>query len=212
MDSETLYPFLYEKVVRSTVFLKHFVTNPLIEIGDYTYYDDFSNHPEAFQHNNVHYFWRSKLIIGKFCQIAMGTRFIGNEANHPMDGFSTYPFFTFAYKIDEYIDSGTKKGDTIIGNDVWLGTNSVIMPGVTIGNGAIIGAYSIVTKDVEPYTIVGGNPAKIIRKRFDIETVKILEKIKWWDWPIEKILKYQNAILGKDLKALEKAHNTTAHS
>ena len=185
-NPNTLYPI---KGVTRTVYLKNIITNPQINVGDYTYYDD----PEDV-HNfekNVLYlfdFIGDKLIIGKFCQIATGVRFIMNGANHAMNGFSTYPFKVFggewASKDPMEVVS---KGDTIIGNDVWIGNGATIMQGIKIGDGAIIGTNSLVTKDVEPYTLVGGNPAKEIRKRFDDETIRVLLALKWWDWDTQKI-------------------------
>jgi len=185
-DPNTLYPI---KGVTRTVYLKNIIKNPQIIVGDYTYYDD----PEDVYNfeKNVLYlfdFMADKLIIGKFCQIATGVRFIMNGSNHAMGGFSTYPFKVFgeewAIKDPMQVIS---KGDTIIGNDVLIGNNATIMQGIKLGDGAIIGTNSLVTKNVEPYTIVGGNPAKEIRKRFDPETIDFLLTLKWWDWDVEKI-------------------------
>ena len=170
-------------------FLKNIIKNPNIIVGDYTYYDD----PEDV-HNfekNILYlfdFMGDKLIIGKFCQIATGVRFIMNGSNHAMNGFSTYPFKVFGGEWAEKDPMQVvSKGDTVVGNDVWIGNSVTIMQGVKIGDGAIIGTNSLVTKDVEPYTIVGGNPAKEIRKRFDEETIQLLLALKWWDWDVQKI-------------------------
>lgn len=184
-NPDTLYPI--EGFTR-TVYLKNIITNPQIIVGDYTYYDD----PEDVYNfeKNVLYlfdFMGDKLIIGKFCQIATGTRFIMNGSNHAMNGFSTYPFKVFGGKWSKASLEVQSKGDTIIGNDVWIGNDATIMPGIKIGDGAIIGTNSLVTKDVEPYTIVGGNPAKGIRKRFDEETIGLLLAIKWWEWDVQKI-------------------------
>lgn len=184
-DPNILYPI--EGVTR-TCYLKNIITNPQIIVGDYTYYDD----PEDIYNfeKNVLYlfeFIQDKLIIGKFCQIATGVRFIMNGANHAMDGFSTYPFKVFGKSWADAPLKVVSKGDTVIGNDVWIGNNVTIMQGVKIGDGAIIGTNSLVTKDVEPYTIVGGNPASVIRRRFDDVTIEKLLQIKWWDWPVEKI-------------------------
>lgn len=196
-----------DKLSSSVVYLKNVVKNPNIEIGDYTYYDG-RGRSEGFEQENVVFALSSKLTIGKFCQIGFGTRFILSDANHQMDGFSTYPFFIFGLHSEGYQDWAnynvnlTDKGDTRIGNDVWFGQEATVMPGVTIGDGAIIGARALVTKDVPPYSIVGGNPAKIIRKRFDDETIAKLQEIKWWDWPEEKITKSIPAIVGGDLHAL----------
>ena len=185
-NSNTFYPI--EGVTR-TVYLKNIITNPQIIVGDYTYYDD----PEDVYNfeKNVLYlfeFMGDQLIIGKFCQIATGVRFIMNGSNHAMNAFSTYPFKVFgAAWAEKDRMQVVSKGDTVIGNDVWIGNGATIMQGVKIGDGAIIGTNSLVTKDVEPYTIVGGNPAKEIRKRFDEETIRLLLAVKWWDWDVQKI-------------------------
>lgn len=208
VNPSTLYPIpyptaaTYPKPAKELVFLKHFVHNPNIIVGDYTYYDD-PHSPEKFEYNNVRGGYFSKLTIGKFCQIAMDTTFILSDMNHHMDGFSTYPFFLFdPWKQYEEV---VIKGDTIVGNDVWFGTNAVIMPGVKIGHGAIIGAYAVVTKDVAPYTIVAGNPAKLIRKRFSNEIVADLLTIQWWDWEYDKITKNIRSIVGADIAQLKSA-------
>ncbi len=205
IDSNKIYPVDIDK---SIVYLKNVVKNSNIEIGDYTFYHD-ANNPLDFEKNNVlyqYYYNQDKLKIGKFCSIAMGAKFIFNGANHTLKSFSTYPFPLF---VDEtqYPPSITEawdnKGDIVIGNDVWLGYDSIIMAGVTIGDGAIIGTRALVTKDVEPYTIVGGIPAKPIRKRFDDETIKLLQKIQWWDWDIEKIEKNLDIIKSMDTTKLK---------
>lgn len=171
-------------------FLKNVVKNPNIIIGDYTYYDDFET-VENFE-KNVKYlfdFTGDKLIIGKFCMIASDVIFIMNGANHLSEAISTYPFAIFGEDWSEAM-AGKKyptKGNTIIGNDVWIGYGATIMPGIHIGDGAIIATKSVVTKNVAPYSIVGGNPAKEIRKRFSEEEIKELLDIRWWDWSIEKI-------------------------
>lgn len=191
---------------RNTCFLKNIIKNPQIIVGDYTYYDDQYGDIYNFE-RNVQYlydFVGDKLIIGKFCQIASDTRFIMNGANHEMDGISTYPFDVFRF-MDETQPKPNwpYKGDTIIGNDVWFGNAVTVMPGVKIGNGAIIGANSLVTKDVEAYSIVGGNPAKLIRKRFDDETIDFLEKLAWWDWSVDKITQNLASIIKGDFVALK---------
>ncbi|QFZ55749.1 CatB-related O-acetyltransferase [Oceanihabitans sp. IOP_32] len=173
-------------------FLKNVVKNPNISVGDYTYYDDFEN-VENFE-KNVKYlfdFVDDKLIIGKFCMIASDVKFIMNGANHLTDALSTYPFAIFGKGWERAMDgkSYPNKGDINIGNDVWIGYNATIMAGITIGDGAIIATNSTIVKDVEPYSIVGGNPAKEIKKRFDNSTIKKLLEIKWWNWDIEKITK-----------------------
>ena len=171
-------------------FLKNVVKNPNIVVGDYTYYDDFEN-VENFE-KNVKYlfdFSGDKLIIGKFCMIASDVKFIMNGANHLTDALSAYPFAIFGNGWEHAMDRKTypHKGDLISGNDVWIGYNATIMAGVTIGDGAIIGANSTVVKNVEPYTVVGGNPAQQIKKRFSEEVIQKLLALKWWDWDIEKI-------------------------
>lgn len=177
-----------------TVYLKSVVTRPTIEVGDFTIYNDFVNDPRDFEKNNVLYHYpinNDRLIIGKFCSIACGAKFIFNCANHSLKSLSTYTFPLFFEEWDlpksEVASAWDNKGDIVIGNDVWIGYDAVIMAGVTIGDGAIIGTRAVVTKDVEPYTIVGGVPAKEIRKRFVPKVIKKLMEIQWWDWPIEKI-------------------------
>lgn len=184
-----------------TIYLKNVITNPNISVGDYTMYNDFVNDPTLFEKNNVLYHYpinHDKLIIGKFCSIACGARFLFNSANHSMNSLSTYPFPLFFeewnLKREDITSSWDNKGDIIIGNDVWIGYEAVILAGVTIGDGAIIGTRAVVTKDVPSYTIVGGIPAKPIRKRFNNETISALLKIKWWDWSKEKISENINAI------------------
>ncbi|MDF2964943.1 MAG: hypothetical protein K0Q51_331 [Rickettsiaceae bacterium] len=201
-DPNILYPI--EGVTR-TVFLKNIIKSPQIIVGDYTYYDD----PEDIYNfeKNVLYlfeFMHDKLIIGKFCQIATGVRFIMNGANHAMDGISTYPFKVMGKDWKEADMNVVSKGDTIIGNDVWIGNSATIMQGVKVGHGAIIGTNSLVTKEVEPYTIVGGNPAKVIRKRFDEETIEFLLKTAWWNCPVEKITNNLKAITTGDIEALKR--------
>ncbi|WP_010300176.1 CatB-related O-acetyltransferase [Candidatus Odyssella thessalonicensis] len=201
---DTVYPI---NGLKRTCFLKNIVTNPQIIVGDYTYYDD----PEDVHnfHKNVLYlfdFIQDKLIIGKFCQIAAGVRFVMNGASHAMEGVSTYPFKIFGGAwVNAPLDA-PHKGNTIIGNDVWIGNSATFMPGVKIGDGAIIGTNALVTKDVEPYTIVGGNPARPIRPRFDPATIEFLLELKWWDWPIEKISQHINALATGDLELLRKVH------
>ena len=186
-------------------FLKNIVQNPQIIVGDYTYYDDFET-VENFE-KNVKYlfdFTGDKLIIGKFCMIASDVTFIMNGANHLQDAISTYPFAIFGADWSDAMEGKAypKKADTVIGNDVWIGYGATIMPGVHIGDGAIIATKSVVTKDVAPYTIVGGNPAKEIRKRFSEEKIEKLLEIKWWDWPVEKITEYVQFLTGNDLSPL----------
>ena len=201
IDPNNKYPL---KNTTRLCFLKNIISNPNIIVGDYTYYDD----PEGVErfNDNVLYhfdFIGDKLIIGRFCQIAAGTRFIMNGANHSLEGFSTFPFKIFGNAWENIPLNSKSKGDTIVGNDVWIGYGAVIMPGIIIGDGAIIASRSIVTADVAPYTIVGGNPAKLIRQRFDDDIVKFLRELQWWNWSIEKISKYANAIALGDLAGLK---------
>lgn len=193
-------------------FIKNSVTCPNIIIGDYTYYDD-PEGAENFERNVLyHYpFIGDKLIIGKFCALARGVRFIMNGANHKTSGLSTFPFFIFGNGWESAAPEPGDlpyKGDTRVGNDVWMGYDCLIMPGVTIGNGAIISSRSVVVADVPAYSIVGGNPAKVIRQRFSDEVIAELENIAWWDWPPEKITQNLAAITSGDiarLKALQSA-------
>lgn len=192
-----------------TIFLKNFIHHPNIEIGDYTYLNDFKLPVEDVRQLLMPYMHAGapeKLIIGKFVQIADGVQIITSSANHQMDGFSTYPFAVFGEPwSSNYEVKWPNKGNTIIGNDVWIGHEALIMPAVSIGDGAIIASRSVVTKDVPPYAIVAGNPAKVIRRRFDDKTVADLLEIKWWDWPIEKINNKLAAIVGADIAELLKA-------
>lgn len=177
-----------------TVYLNAVIKDPQIEVGDYTIYNDFVANPLLFEKNNVLYHYpihREKLIIGKFCSIACGTKFLFNCANHTLKSLSTYtfPLFYEEWELEKsnITTAWDNKGDIVIGNDVWIGYEAVIMAGVHIGDGAIIAARAVVTKDVPPYTIVGGTPAKEIRKRFDTEMIHQLLKLKWWDWSTYKI-------------------------
>lgn len=204
-NPNTLHPI---KGVTRTVFLKNIIKSPQIIVGDYTYYDD----PEDIYNfeKNVLYlfeFMGDKLIIGKFCQIATGVRFIMNGSNHAMDGVSTYPFKVFGDAWSDASMNVVSKGDTVIGNDVWIGNSATIMQGVTIGDGAIIGTNSLVSKDVEPYTIVGGNPARVIRKRFDDETIDFLTNLRWWDWDVTMITRHLKAITDGSIEQLKQIHN-----
>ena len=194
---------------RETVYLKNVIDNPNIQIGDYTIYNDFVHDPREFLKNNVLYHYpinKDRLIIGKFCSIACGAKFLFNSANHRIASLSTYTFPLFfeewGLEKENVAQAWDQKGDIIIGNDVWIGYEAVILSGVTIGDGAVIGCRAVVAKDVPPYTIVGGVPAKPIRKRFDEETIKELQKIKWWDWPEEKIAGKIPAIQAGDLEEL----------
>lgn len=187
-------------------FIKNTVDNPNIIIGDYTYYYD-PEDSENFERNVLYHFpfIGDKLIIGKFCALARGVKFIMNGANHKISGISTYPFYIFGQGWENVMPAAEElpyKGDTEIGNDVWIGYEALFMPGVKIGHGAIISSRSVVTGDVPAYAIVGGNPAKVIRYRFDAETIAKLEDIAWWNWPVEKISRNLSLIVSGDIDAL----------
>jgi len=192
---------------KGTAFLKAIVDHPLIEVGDYSYYDD-SRGPEHFVARCVRYhfdFLGDRLIIGKFVAIAQAAQFVMNGANHPMDGFSTYPFQMFGVEGAPDVTSQPHRGDMVIGNDVWIGREAVVMPGVRIGDGAIIGTRAQVVKGVPPYAVVVGNPGRIVKLRFPEETVADLLAIRWWDWEADKIARNVAAIAGADIDALRHA-------
>lgn len=171
-------------------FLKNIIKNPNIVVGEYTYYDDFEDVSNFEKNVKYHFdFIGDKLIIGKFCMIASGATFIMNGGNHLTEATTAYPFAIFGDAWQDAMDGKNypTKGDTIIGNDVWIGHDVTIMPGVNIGDGAIIASKAVVTRDVKPYAIVGGNPAKLIRKRFEQGKIDQLLELKWWDWDIERI-------------------------
>jgi len=187
-------------------FIKNTVSNPLIRIGDYTYYDD-PDDSENFERNVLyHYpFIGDKLIIGKFCALAQGVKFIMNGANHKLSGISSFPFSIFGHGWEKVMPQPGElpyKGDTVVGNDVWIGYESVIMPGAKIGHGAIIASKSVVAGKVPPYSIFGGNPAQLLRKRFNAETIATLLHIAWWEWDIEKITRNLELIVSADVEKL----------
>ncbi|MBD8892297.1 CatB-related O-acetyltransferase [Roseibium litorale] len=205
-DPNARYPF---PGAAHTVFIKNVITGPNIEAGDYSYFHDFEE-ADRFQEKCVRYhfdFIGDRLIIGKFCAIASGVQFIMNGANHAMDGVSTYPFSIFQNGWEKGFDpasfSKAIRGDTIVGNDVWIGNGATILPGIRIGHGAIIGAKSVVATDVPDYAVVGGNPAKQIRSRFAPDEVKRLLELAWWDWPADKITRALPALRGGGIDALE---------
>ena len=207
MIPEKIYPRTGD---RQIVYLRSVVTNPDIEIGEYTIYNDFVNDPRDFEKNNVLYHYKinhDKLKIGKFCSIACGAKFLFNSANHTLGSLSTYtfPIFFEEWELDpkNVADAWDNKGDIVVGNDVWIGFEAIILSGVKIGAGAIIGARAVVTKDVEPYTIVGGVPARPIRKRFDDKTIEELLRIRWWDQDAEKIKENLPAIMSGDIKNIK---------
>ena len=207
MESNKIYPRTGDT---QTVYLKSVITRPNIEVGDFTIYNDFVNDPRDFEKDNVLYHYpinHDRLIIGKFCSIACGVKFIFNCANHTLKSLSTYTFPLFFEEWDlpksEVATAWDNKGDIVIGNDVWIGYDAVIMAGVTIVDGAIIATRAVVTKDVKPYSIVGGIPAKEIRKRFSSDIVARLQKLQWWNWDIDKIRNYISAIKAGDIDSLE---------
>ena len=192
-----------------TVYLNAVVKDPSIVVGDFTVYNDFRSDPRLFEKNNVLYHYpinHERLIIGKFCSIACGAKFLFNCANHTLRSLSTYtfPLFYDDWELDkkDVASAWDHKGDITIGNDVWIGYEAVVMAGVHIGDGAIIGARAVVTKDVAPYAIVGGVPAKEIRKRFSPEVIKRLQAWRWWDWPVGKIRESLPFLTSGDLEGL----------
>ena len=193
----------------STVYLQNVVTDPSISVGDYTIYDDFVHDPRDFQRNNVLYHYpinQERLVIGKFCSIACGAKFLFNSANHALNSLSTYPFPIFFEEwdlpVEDIPQAWDNYGDIVVGNDVWIGYEAVILAGLTIGDGAVIGARAVVTKDVPPYTIVGGVPAKPIRRRFSGSVIQRLLSLKWWDWPPQRIAANLSAIQSGDIEHL----------
>lgn len=203
-DKDQVFPLPH---YQRLCFLKNIITNPNIIVGDYTYYDDFEDVYNFEKNVKYHFdFIGDKLIIGKFCMIASDVKFIMNGANHLVDAVSTYPFAIFGEDWAGAMDNKTypHKGDIVIGNDVWIGYNATIMAGVQIGDGAIIATNATVTKDVPPYTIVGGNPAKEIKKRFSDEEIATLLELKWWDWDLEKITAHLGFLTDKNVGALLK--------
>ena len=188
------------------------MTDPSISVGDYTIYDDFVNDPRDFQRNNVLYHYpinRERLVIGKFCSIACGAKFLFNSANHTLRSLSTYIFPVlfeeWGLDVARIPEAWDNRGDIVIGNDVWIGYDAVVLAGVTVGDGAIIAARAVVTKDVPPYTIVGGVPARPIRRRFSDSEIDQLLELKWWDWPEEKIARSIGVIQSGDLEGLKRA-------
>ena len=210
MKPEKIYPRSSDQ---QTVYLKNVITNPSILVGDFTMYNDFVNDPCQFEKNNVLYHYpinHDKLVIGKFCSIACGAKFLFTSANHTQASLSTYPFPIFfeewGLDVQNITSAWDNKGDIVIGNDVWIGYEAVILSGVTIGDGAIIGTRAVVTKDVPPYTIVGGVPAKTIRKRFPDDDIAALQKMKWWDWPIEQIQAHISEIQTGKIEELKRKY------
>ena len=207
IPAETIYPRTGD---RQTVYLRAVVHGHNISVGDYTIYNDFVRDPVEFERNNVLYHYPvngDRLVIGKYCSIACGAKFLLNSANHTLRSLSTYPFPIFyeawGTPVSEVSSAWDNRGDIVIGNDVWIGYEAVILSGVHIGDGAIIGARAVVTRDVEPYTIMGGVPARPIRKRYDEDTIQRLLALRWWDFPPEQMRKCLDALEQGDLQALE---------
>ncbi|MEK5173919.1 Vat family streptogramin A O-acetyltransferase [Heyndrickxia sp. FSL W8-0496] len=204
-DPNAIYP---NKAIKSICFIKNVITRPNIIVSDYTYYDDMNGAEKFEEHVTHHYeFIGDKLFIGKFCAIAKGIEFIMNGANHRMCSVTTYPFNIMGNGWEKSTPSLSDlplKGDTVIGNDVWIGQNVTVMPGVHIGDGAIIAANSVVSKDIPPYHIAGGNPCIFIKKRFDDELIDYLLTIKWWDWPACKIFDNLDTLCSGDLSKIKK--------
>ena len=207
MNQTEIYPRSGDN---QTVYLKSVITHQNIEVGDFTIYNDFVNDPRDFEKNNVLYHYpinHDRLIIGKFCSIACGAKFIFNCAYHTLKSLSTYTFPLFFEEWDlpksDVVSAWDNKGDIVIGNDVWIGYDAIIMAGVTIGDGAIIGTRAVVTKDVEPYSIVGGVPAKEIRKRFSTDIIARLQELQWWNWDADIIRNSIKAIQDGDLGSLD---------
>lgn len=207
MNQTEIYPRSGDN---QTVYLKSVITHQNIEVGDFTIYNDFVNDPRDFEKNNVLYHYpinHDRLIIGKFCSIACGAKFIFNCANHTLKSLSTYTFPLFFEEWDlpksDVVSAWDNKGDIVIGNDVWIGYDAIIMAGVTIGDGAIIGTRAVVTKDVEPYSIIGGVPAKEIRKRFSTDIIARLQELQWWNWDADIIRNSIKAIQDGDLGSLD---------
>jgi virginiamycin A acetyltransferase len=206
-DKHALYP---NESIKTVCYIKNLPSRPNVVIGDYTYYSDNHDSPENFyDHIQYHYaFMGDRLIIGKFCAIAEGITFIMNGSNHRMDGFTTYPFSIFRNgweTVTPSLDQLPFKGDTVIGNDVWIGQNVTVMPGIKIGDGAVIAANSTVTRNVDPYVISGGNPANFIKKRFDDKMIELLLKLQWWNWDERKIFDHLEELVSvNDIAILKK--------
>ncbi len=205
--SEKIYPRTQDA---QTVYLKNVITDPRIKIGEYTMYNDFVNDPRDFEKNNVLYHYPindDKLKIGKYCSIACGAKFLFTSANHTLSSLSTYPFPIFFEEWElaaaNVADAWDNRGDIVLGNDVWIGYEAVILSGVTIGDGAVVGARAVVTKDVPPYTIVGGVPAKLIKKRFSDDIIAKLSEIRWWDRPEDWIKNNLGAIQTGEISKLK---------
>ena len=204
-DKKAIHP---NPNIPSLCFIKNIIKNPNIIVGDYTYYDDYETNGEDFEKHVTHFypFIGDKLIIGKFVSIAKGIKFIMNGANHRINGITTYPFNILGSgweKVTPKLEDLPLKGDTVIGNDVWIGENVTILPGVHIGDGSIIGANSVVGKNIEPYSICVGNPVRVIKKRFDEETINKLLSLQWWNWDEDRIFNNLEALVNGDLNNIK---------
>jgi virginiamycin A acetyltransferase len=205
-DPDRIYPRTDDKTI---CYLKNVVKSPNITVGDFTIYHDFRD-PTTFERESVLYHYpinKDKLIIGKFCSIACGAKFIMNGANHKLASFNNYPFPIFSEEWESHqmaSEAWDNNGDIIIGNDVWIGFEALVLAGVRIGDGAIIAARSVVNGDVPPFSIVGGVPARIIRNRFSDQVIELLQDIKWWDWDMQKIKESIPALCSGDISLLEK--------
>ena len=207
-EADKIYPRTGDT---QTVYLKNVIGGAGIEVGDYTIYNDFVNDPRDFEKNNVLYHYpinRDRLVVGKFCSIACGARFLFNSANHTLASLSSYPFpllfEEWGLEKKNVADAWDNKGDIVVGNDVWIGYEAVILAGVRIGDGAVIGSRAVVTRDIPPYTIVGGVPARTIRKRFDDTVTARLLDLRWWDWPEEAVRRNIQAIASGCVERLER--------
>lgn len=203
-DPDKIIP---NETIPSVCFIKNVITRPNILVGDYTYYDDVDG-PEQFEQRVTHHyeFYGDRLVIGRFCAIARGVTFIMNGANHQMNAVTTYPFGIMGHgweKVTPTLADLPFKGDTVVGNDVWIGQNVTVLPGVHIGDGAIIAAHAVVAKDVPPYHIAGGNPCRVLRKRFDDALIAYLLELKWWDWPADKIFRNLETLCSPDLERIK---------
>ena len=194
--------------IKSVCFIKNVITRPNIVVGEYTYYSDSDGAEQFEKHVTHHYeFIGDKLIIGKFCAIAQGIEFVMNGANHRMNSVTTYPFNIMGGGWEKSVPSLADlplKGDTVVGNDVWIGHNVTVMPGVHIGDGAIIAANSVVTRHIPAYHVAGGNPCRVIRKRFDDALIAHLLKLKWWDWPAQRIFDHLEVLCSADLERIKR--------
>lgn len=207
-NPETLHPLPgHDRVV----LLRPLVTDPRIEVGEYTYYDDPDGATEFERRNVLYGYGPERLVIGKYCAIAAGTRFLMAGAAHPDMGVSTFPFTMFggswAERTLDLVTGMPSRGDTVIGNDVWIGYQALIMPGVRIGDGAIVAAGAVVTADVEPYTVVGGNPARPIRRRYEDADVERLLRAAWWDWPVEVVTEHLRTVMAGTPAEIERIAN-----